>query len=132
MLISSSGVDGLNVFILDHSTLILAMMRESLSAHGYEVHGVASLDEFEQKSASKKADLVLIELELPEIFGDDVATVLRSVRAWTVPILLFSSIAPEQLARRALEARADGWISKRDGLHAVVTEVRRMLEARAE
>jgi DNA-binding NarL/FixJ family response regulator len=116
------------VFILDDSVLILEMAKEALSAQGYVVHAASNLTEFEQHAAEHRADLVLLDINMPEVFGDDVATVLKEVRAWTVPIVFFSSVEPVQLAQRAQEAGAHGWVSKREGVAALVERVDRILK----
>ena len=42
-------------------------------------------------------DLILMDVQMPELYGDDVAMVLRNERHITTPIYLFSSLSPGEL-----------------------------------
>jgi DNA-binding response OmpR family regulator len=119
------------VFVLDDSELILEMAKEALLAHGYDVLTAVNLAQFEANAAMRRADLVVLDVNMPEVFGDDVATVLRGVRQWTVPILLFSSMDEAELERRAKEAGAEAWISKRAGVDAMVGRVAALLASQS-
>ena len=57
---------------------------------------------------------------MPELYGDDVAMVLRAARGVETPIYLLSSLSADELAERAHEADIDGYICKRDGIDALV------------
>ena len=117
------------IVILDDSPVILAMAKDTLECAGFEVVATGNLAEFEAAQRDARApDLVLIDVNMPEAFGDDVAMVLRHVRDVRVPIYLFSSLDEEELARRAREAEIDGYLQKRSGLEGVVERVCAILE----
>ncbi|HJZ87337.1 MAG TPA: response regulator [Polyangia bacterium] len=117
------------VLILDDSPLILEVARAALEQAGYGVLVAATLDELEHHRVHGRPDLVLLDVNMPEAFGDDVAAVLRTIRGLKVPILLFSNLDEDELARRAAEAGIDGFISKRAGIPAFVERVRALLAA---
>ena len=64
---------------------------------------------------------------MPAMSGDDVASVMRRGHSVAAPIVLLSSLPDPELAARAREAGADGFISKRSGIDAVVAEIRTWL-----
>ena len=66
------------------------------------------------------ADLFVLDVQMPEIFGDDVGQVLREVRKMKVPIILFSSMPQRELVERTRDAALDGCVSKSDGLEALL------------
>ena len=72
-------------------------------------------------------DLILMDVQMPELYGDDVANVLRNVRAVRTPIYLFSTLPDEELQERVADARVDGFISKGRGAEHLVAEVRKIL-----
>jgi DNA-binding response OmpR family regulator len=72
-------------------------------------------------------DLILMDVQMPELYGDDVASVLRNERKVTTPIYLFSSLAPHELAERAQAAGVDGFIHKGEGLDHLLDRVRAIL-----
>jgi len=66
-------------------------------------------------------------VQMPEIYGSDVGLVLRKVRDVKAPIVLFSSLPDEELARRTAEAGLDAWVSKAAGVDALVSCVQKLL-----
>jgi DNA-binding response OmpR family regulator len=115
------------VLLFDDSPLILEMVRDALESIGLEVHTAVNLSEMECALARGHLDLALVDVNMPEAFGDDVAAVLRHMRKLTLPIYLFSNLEDEELDRRAADAQIDGYISKRWGLDAVLACVAEIL-----
>jgi len=115
------------VLVVDDSALFLEMALAALRAVGLEAVGARDLAELENRLDAPPYDLILMDLQMPEAFGDDVADVLRHVRGVPTPIYLISHLPEEELARRAAEARVEGFISKLQGMDALVAKVRRVL-----
>jgi DNA-binding response OmpR family regulator len=111
------------VLIVDDSPLVLEMLRGGLESAGVAVDTANDLSELEARRAASAPDLILLDVQMPEAYGDDVAATLRGVYGVAAPILLMSTIPPEELEQRAKSAGADGWVSKRDGLDRVVSRV---------
>ena len=117
---------GKRILLVDDSPLILAAARHALSQAGYEVETRNGVEDLGAKGFDG-FDLILMDVQMPELYGDDVASVLRTERGVRAPIYLFSTLAPEELAERAREARVDGWISKNDGVDHLVDEVKKII-----
>ncbi|HEY3357507.1 MAG TPA: response regulator [Polyangia bacterium] len=115
------------VLILDDSPLVLDMASAALEDAGFAVLAAHTLQELEEMRVSGNPDLILLDVQMPEAFGDDVGAVLRAVRDVTVPIVLFSNVGDRELLQRVREAGIDGFISKRAGLGELVTRVRALL-----
>ena len=116
------------ILIVDDSALLLEVARVALEAAGYRVataNDMAALDH--QRGPF---DLVLMDVQMPELFGDDVASVLRHVHGVAAPIYLFSSLECDDLRARVEEAGIDGYISKRDGIERMVARVAEILARR--
>ncbi|MBE7451147.1 MAG: response regulator [Kofleriaceae bacterium] len=109
------------ILIMDDSVLFLELTQEALARAGYEVVTARDLTELETHTG--EPDLVLMDVQMPEAFGDDLAMVLRHVRGLDAPIYLLSSLDPSELERRAADAGVDGYISKHLGIEAVVGRV---------
>ncbi len=114
------------ILIVDDSPIILAASKHALSEAGFEVETRTGIDELGDKGADG-FDLILMDVQMPELFGDDVAAVLRLERSVKTPIYLFSTLTDEELRERAEEARVDGFISKSLGVEHLVERVRRVL-----
>lgn len=116
------------ILLMDDSQIFLEVMRHALEREGYAVVCAASLGELEQVRSQGPSDLVLMDVQMPEAFGDDIAMTLRHAYGVDVPIYLLSSLDEAELAERAKWAEIEGYISKNGGMQAVITKVRSILE----
>lgn len=114
------------VLLVEDSPIIQAAAKHALFEAGYEVATRSTFDELLQQGWDGY-DLILMDVQMPELFGDDVAMVLRHERGVKTPIYLFSSLDREELRVRADAARVDGYICKQDGLDHLVARVREIL-----
>lgn len=118
------------ILLMDDSPIFLEVTRAALEAEGYSVVAASNLAELEQARSQGSLDLVLMDVQMPEVFGDDVALTLRHSYGIEVPIYLLSSLDDADLAERVRWAQVEGFISKNRGLGALLGEVRRILGAR--
>ena len=121
-----------SILLLEDSELIRAAATARLEAEGYSVTGVESISQLELTTDPRVFDLILLDVEVAELFGDDVGMVLRRVRGVKVPIWLYSSRPVEELAERVREAGVDGFISKTGGLDVLVERVAEILQESEE
>ena len=113
------------ILLVDDSPLILATARHALEEAGFEVATRGNFDEL-MSQPIEGHDLILMDVQMPELYGDDVAMVLRE-RGLSTPIYLFSSLDPGDLAERSAGARLDGYISKQQDMAHMVQRVREIL-----
>ena len=113
------------ILVVDDSPIILAAVRHGLIEAGYGCETCGTFDELERHDLAG-FDLVLMDVQMPELFGDDVGVALRQ-RKVTAPIYLFSTIDETSLATRATEAGLDGYISKRRGMEHLLVELKNIL-----
>ena len=112
------------ILIIDDSPLVVAAVREALEDEGIAVEGTSELSAIDGARLDG-FDLILVDVQMPEMFGDDVAMVMRHRgQAAATPIVLLSSLAEPALAARARDAGADGYISKQRGIDAVADDIR--------
>lgn len=110
------------ILLMDDSQLFLEMTRAALTTAGYEVVCATNLAQLEEVRA-RGPDLVLMDVQMPEAFGDDIAMILRDAHGVNVPIYLLSSLDENDLAERVRWAQIDGYISKTIGVRAIVERV---------
>lgn len=116
-----------SVLVLDDSVLALEMVKSALEDEGMTVSCAHDLASFEALREASTPDVILMDVQMPELFGDDLAGMLRGAYGVKVPILLVSNLDEAELARRAKEAEVDGFVSKRAGMPALVARVREAL-----
>ncbi len=119
------------VLVLDDSPLILTVTRFALEAAGFEVAAAEDLATFDRLRTAFSPDLILIDVQMPEAFGDDVVSTLRGLHGVRVPILLVSGLQEEELARRARAAEASGYVLKEAGMTALVDRCKALLGSAA-
>jgi two-component system NtrC family sensor kinase len=117
---------GKRILLVDDSPLIRASTAQALDGAGFDVTVRAAFDELLEHGIDG-FDLILMDVQMPELYGDDVAFTLRGERGVTTPIYLFSSIDERELAGLAADAGVDGYIPKSAGLDALVARVRQIL-----
>lgn len=115
------------ILLMDDSQFFLEVARHALEKAGYEVITANDLESFQNARQQKPADLVLMDVQMPEAFGDDIAMTLRFAHDVDTPIYLLSSLDDKDLAERASEAQIDGFISKNIGMDGILEQVRRIL-----
>jgi DNA-binding response OmpR family regulator len=114
------------ILIIDDSALILAAAKHALVTNGYDVETRIGIDELGEHGAAG-FDLILMDVQMPELHGDDVASILRNQRSITAPIYLFSTLPEAELHERAREAGVEGYICKSAGIDHLLAEVTRIL-----
>ena len=112
---------------MDDSTLFLEVARHAFQAVGYEVACATDLAELDRVRQGPPPDLVLMDVQMPEAFGDDIAMTLRFAHDMATPIYLLSSLDDAELAERVVWAKADGFISKSLGMAGILARVRGIL-----
>ena len=114
------------ILLVDDSPLIRESAARALDTAGYRVTVRASFDELLEHGFDG-FDLILMDVQMPELYGDDVAFTLRGQRGVTTPIYLFSSVDESELAGLAADAGVDGYIPKGAGLDLLVARVHEIL-----
>jgi two-component system alkaline phosphatase synthesis response regulator PhoP len=115
------------ILLMDDSEVFREIARHNLQNAGYEVVCASDLAELERHREAS-VDLILMDVQMPEAHGDDLAMTLKFAHQIKAPIYLLSSLDDAELAERASWAKIDGFISKNRGMDAILDEVRRILD----
>jgi two-component system cell cycle response regulator DivK len=101
------------VVIAEDNALNLRLFADVLRGAGYRVAEAGNGAEALARVNELRPDLLLLDLDLPRMAGDQVARALRGdPRHARLPILLVSAHAREIAERRAAGAGCDGWLQK--------------------
>ena len=112
------------ILLMDDSEMFLEVTCTALKAVGYDVVCANDLAQLAEARKTGESDLVLMDVQMPEAFGDDIALTLRHVYGISAPIYLLSSLEETDLADRVEWAGIDGFISKQLGVEAIVSRIR--------
>jgi len=116
------------VLVIDDSPMLLELTVKALQGAGVEAAGVMDLASLDARLGSGSPyDLILVDVNMPEMFGDDVVEFLRRQRNVPSKLVLYSDIQVEELAKKAQASGADGYIWKTRGVDYMLAEVARLL-----
>jgi len=116
------------VLVVDDEKSIRRFLSTGLAAEGYEVSLAESGAEAVEKAAQDKPDLVILDLGLPDMDGQDVIQRIRRLSA--VPIIILSVRADESGKVRSLDLGADDYVTKPFGMEELNARIRTALRRR--
>lgn len=100
-------------------------MRQALETEGFRVYEAENLQRGLVEAGTRKPDLVILDLGLPDGDGTDF---IREIRAWsTIPIVVLSARVEEHDKVDALDAGADDYLAKPFGVAELLARVRAAL-----
>ncbi|MDG4548987.1 MAG: two-component system response regulator KdpE [Candidatus Contendobacter sp.] len=112
----------LTVLIVEDEQVIRRFVRAALEGEGYRVHEADTLRRGLSEAGTRKPDLVVLDLGLPD--GDGM-NFIRDLRAWSgVPVLVLSARVEEYDKVEALDAGADDYLIKPFGVAELLARVR--------
>ncbi|MFP2933539.1 response regulator, partial [Pyxidicoccus sp. 3LG] len=108
------------VLVIDDSPMLVELTVRALTAAGYQASGAQDLASLDQKLTEGPFALILMDVNMPEMFGDDVVEYLRRQKKVTSKLVLYSDIPEAELQGKTKASGADGYILKSGGLEAVL------------
>ena len=108
--------------VIEDEPQIRRFVRSALEEEGWLVHEAATRRDGLAAAGTRKPDLLVLDLGLPD--GDGVE-LIRDVRGWSsVPIIVLSARADEADKIAALDAGADDYLTKPFGTGELLARVR--------
>lgn len=108
--------------IVEDERQIRHFVRTALEAEGWQVHEAGSVKQGLVEAGTRRPDLVIADLGLPDGDGIDM---IRELRHWSsVSVIVLSARYEETEKVRALDAGADDFITKPFGVAELLARVR--------
>ncbi len=118
------------VVVIEDDPQIRRFLRTGLDAHGFEIHEAETGKAGLTIAATRKPDLIILDLGLPDMDGVDV---IKKLREWTTrPVLILSARNMEADKVEALDAGADDYLTKPFGLDELLARLRVALRHAAQ
>lgn len=122
--------DNISILVVDDEAKIVEVVKSYLEKSGYKVYvaysGRQAIEQFEKV----KPSLVVLDLMLPDIMGEEICKTIRSKSR--VPIIMLTAKAEEENILKGLNIGADDYITKpfspRQLVARVGTVLRRTLD----
>lgn len=115
------------LLLIDDSEITLELMQERLRQTGFDVRIAFSLGEVQSIIHGWSPNVIVADVNMPDMRGDDLCTRLKTAAATRDAIVVLCSGMPEeQLCGIAEAAGADGFVSKGLGLDHFVSSIEAM------
>ena len=110
------------IVVIEDDPQIRRFLRTGLQAHGFEIHEAETGKHGLIVAATRKPDLVILDLGLPDMDGVDV---INKLREWSSrPVIILSARIMEVDKVAALDAGADDYLTKPFGLDELLARIR--------
>jgi two-component system KDP operon response regulator KdpE len=110
------------IIVVEDDPPIRRFLRTALMTHGFEIFEAATGKQGVIEANIRKADLIILDLGLPDMDGVEV---VKATRAWSeMPIIVLSARSGEAHKIEALDAGADDYLTKPFGLGELLARIR--------
>jgi two-component system KDP operon response regulator KdpE len=117
------------IVLIEDEPQIRRFLRATLASQGYRLFETATGADGLVEVATRKPDVVIVDLGLPDMDGVEV---IRRVREWSaVPVIVLSARGQERDKVAALDAGADDYLTKPFGVSELLARMRVALRHRA-
>lgn len=114
--------DKIRILLVEDESQIRKFLRISLEAHGYEVHEARLGEQGLEMCVELLPGLVILDLGLPDIDGQEF---IRRLREWSrVPVIVLSVRVSEEEKVQALDAGANDYVTKPFGISELMARIR--------
>jgi len=111
------------VLVVDDEPPIRKLLRVGLGTEGYSISEAGNARDAIARIEAEEPDLVLLDLGLPDMTGQELLRLWRS-EGRTLPIVILSSRTDEAGIVQALEAGADDYVTKPFGMRELAARLR--------
>ncbi len=101
------------ILIVEDNELNLKLFSDILDAHGFDVIGVRGGENIIQEVKSGNPDLIIMDIQLPNISGIDLIKEIKQDKGFTeIPIIAVTAYAMQEDEDRILQAGCENYLSK--------------------
>lgn len=110
------------VVVIEDDPPIRRFLRTGLATHGFSVYEATTGKQGIAEAGTRKPDLIILDLGLPDMDGKEV---IKAIRAWSaMPIIILSARSHEDQKIEGLDAGADDYLTKPFGLGELLARIR--------
>lgn len=115
------------ILVVDDTLRNVRLLNAILSSHGYTVRSASSGPEALEKVAAEPPDLILLDIQMPDMDGYEVCRRLRDTPATQfLPVVMVTS-SDSEVRGDAIEAGADDFITKPFNQQELLARVRSLI-----
>ncbi|WP_018150630.1 two-component system response regulator KdpE [Leeia oryzae] len=119
-----------HIVLIEDDAQIRRFVRSALEGEGYKVHEADTAARGLIEAGTRKPDLLIVDLGLPDLDG---VSLIRDFRSWSQqPVLILSARVDESDKIEALDAGGDDYLTKPFGVGELLARVRALLRRRTQ
>jgi two-component system KDP operon response regulator KdpE len=115
-------INSVTIIVIEDEAQIRRFLRTTLATEGYRIIEAETGKLGLTEAATRKPDLIILDLGLPDMDGVDV---VKELRTWSsVPVIILSARSQESDKISALDAGADDYLVKPFGVGELLARIR--------
>jgi len=116
------------ILVVEDSETIRNVVKKGLAEAGFQVMTARNGQEGLEKIADQEPDLILSDIEMPQMDGISFCTAIQAVdRFAAIPFVVMSTKTDRALMRRMLQKGADAYLAKPFNIDQLVITIERLL-----
>lgn len=120
------------ILVVDDTPANVKLLVDVLTAKGYDVCAAVNGEEALAKVAAESPDLVLLDIMMPGLSGYEVCSRIReNPDTALLPVVLCTSLDPQQERVKGIEAGADDFLSKPINRPELIARVKSLLRVKS-
>ena len=118
----------LNILVAEDNFINQKLMRDILALQGYQCDAVASGAETLDAMAKKKYDLILMDIQMPGMSGEETMRDIKKIHGKDSPkIIAVTAYAMSDDRQKFISIGMDGYISKPFRIKELVSEIMQVM-----
>lgn len=106
-------MDTMKVLVIDDDPVVFEVIRATGQTHGFDIHGAGTGEGGIESALSWKPDVIVLDLNLPDMMGFDVCRRLRDMNdTRNIPILMLTSETGQERVLEGFESGVDDYVRK--------------------
>ena len=94
-------MDRKNILIVDDEKDVLSVLEKGLTSEGYSVITASSGNDAIVLAKSRHPDLIILDLEMPDMYGGNIARMLKEdPETKTIPVVFLTGMFPKEEERK--------------------------------
>lgn len=117
------------ILLVDDEEGFLSVIKEALEIRGFEVISAKNAVEAGIELASKKPDLILMDIRMPGINGIQAcASIKRNPNTADIPVIVVSAISDEAEIKKARKTGVEDYFIKPVDIEKLVSRIKEVLK----
>lgn len=116
------------ILIVDDSPTFLKLVKTYLQTKNYEIFTACNGKEALEKLAANKPDLVILDLIMPEMQGNEVCRLMKANPQWmNIPVIMITTRGDKKGEEQCRQAGCDAFLTKPITKTRLVTTIKQFL-----